>query len=97
MAFIFLRKHTYSSNTYRQYHPYISGIWQIQSNFKFVIIEEGSYSLHHYNDSTYATEISFFPDTSDEYKSLINLRNDTLILLPEVISIDGYFLAYSKQ
>lgn len=63
-----------------------------------VLSEKGFYKLYQQEIGTSEeTSINFIPDSGDAYAAIANRINDTLILEPDVISTDGYFLKYKKQ
>ena len=63
-----------------------------------VITEKGAYKLViQNNNSVNDTTINFSPATGEAYQAIIDIRNDSLKLIPLILTTDGYFYAYSRQ
>ena len=73
----------------------INGAYEKDSNN--VVKEKGAYKLViQNNNSGNDTTINFSPATGEAYQAIMNIRNDSLKLVPLIFTTDGYFYAYSR-
>lgn len=69
-----------------------------QKDSNSIITEKGTYALAvQNNNSGNDTIINFSPTTGENYQAIKHLHNDSLNLVPLILTTDGYFYAYARQ